>query len=160
MTAPRFELTSQRQKVSRLPTEPPGRPAYAEKLNLCYFQVFLQTASKYVMQKNKGSYCRYASHSHVAAIRSARSISIRHHTLCLELGRSQKIYISRVDRWLPRRCGFSRGCLPYSKWASFHLGCGHYHYHQGSSHLSPVHALRFFIAVQVQHSYNSSTNNG
>ena len=25
MTAPRFELTSQRQKVSRLPTEPPGR---------------------------------------------------------------------------------------------------------------------------------------
>ena len=28
MTAPRFELTSQRQKVSRSPTEPPGRPAY------------------------------------------------------------------------------------------------------------------------------------
>ena len=29
MTAPRFELTSQqRQKVSRLPTEPPGRPVY------------------------------------------------------------------------------------------------------------------------------------
>ena len=27
LTAPRFELTSQRQKVSRLPTEPPGRPA-------------------------------------------------------------------------------------------------------------------------------------
>ena len=26
MTAQRFELTSQRQKVSRLPTEPPGRP--------------------------------------------------------------------------------------------------------------------------------------
>ena len=26
MTAPRFELTSQRQKVSRLQTEPPGRP--------------------------------------------------------------------------------------------------------------------------------------
>ena len=25
-------------------------------------------------------------------------------------------------------------------------------------HLSPVHALRFFIAMQVQHSYNSSTN--
>ena len=25
--APRFELTPQRQKVSRLPTEPPGRPA-------------------------------------------------------------------------------------------------------------------------------------
>ena len=25
MTAPRFELTSQRQKVSRLPTEPPGQ---------------------------------------------------------------------------------------------------------------------------------------
>ena len=27
LTAPKFELTSQRQKVSRLPTEPPGRPA-------------------------------------------------------------------------------------------------------------------------------------
>ena len=27
MTAPIFELTSQRQKVSRLPTEPPGWPA-------------------------------------------------------------------------------------------------------------------------------------
>ena len=27
VTAPRFELTSQRQKVSRFPTEPPGRPA-------------------------------------------------------------------------------------------------------------------------------------
>ena len=27
VTASRFELTSQRQKVSRLPTEPPGRPA-------------------------------------------------------------------------------------------------------------------------------------
>ena len=27
VTAPRFELTPQRQKVSRLPTEPPGRPA-------------------------------------------------------------------------------------------------------------------------------------
>ena len=26
-TAPGFELTSERQKVSRLPTEPPGRPA-------------------------------------------------------------------------------------------------------------------------------------
>ena len=25
VTAPRFELMSQRQKVSRLPTEPPGR---------------------------------------------------------------------------------------------------------------------------------------
>ena len=27
MTASRFELTSQRQKVSRVPTEAPGRPA-------------------------------------------------------------------------------------------------------------------------------------
>ena len=27
VTTPRFELMSQRQKVSRLPTEPPGRPA-------------------------------------------------------------------------------------------------------------------------------------
>ena len=27
VTTPRFELTSQRQRVSRLPTEPPGRPA-------------------------------------------------------------------------------------------------------------------------------------
>ena len=42
---------------------------------------------------------------------------------------------------------------------------GPYHYHpvnarshEGSSHLSPVHALRSFIAMQVQYSYNSSTN--
>ena len=32
MTAPRFELTSQRQKVSRLVTEPRGRPAIEELL--------------------------------------------------------------------------------------------------------------------------------
>ena len=31
VTAPRFELTSQRQKVSRLPTEPPGRPSIVNK---------------------------------------------------------------------------------------------------------------------------------
>ena len=40
-------------------------------------------------------------------------------------------------------------------------GPHHYHPaygHKGSSHLSPVHALPFFIAMQVQHSYNSSTN--
>ena len=37
----------------------------------------------------------------------------------------------------------------------YHIACGH----KGSSHLSPVHALQFFIAMQVQHSsYNSSTN--
>ena len=36
----------------------------------------------------------------------------------------------------------------------YHPGCGHY----GSSHLSPVRALRFFIAMQVQHSYSSSSN--
>ena len=35
-----------------------------------------------------------------------------------------------------------------------HLAYGH----EGSSHLSPVLALRFFIALQVQHSYNSSIN--
>ena len=35
-----------------------------------------------------------------------------------------------------------------------HSACGH----EGSSHLSPVLAQRFFIAMQVQHSYNSSTN--
>ena len=33
--------------------------------------------------------------------------------------------------------------------------CGH----EGSSHLSPVPALRIFIAMRVRHSYNSSTNN-
>ena len=33
LTAPGFELTSQRQKVSRLPTEPPGRPASCGPLN-------------------------------------------------------------------------------------------------------------------------------
>ena len=36
----------------------------------------------------------------------------------------------------------------------YHPACGH----QRSSHLSPVYALQFFIAMQVQHSYNSSTN--
>ena len=36
----------------------------------------------------------------------------------------------------------------------YHPACGH----KGSSHLSPVHALQFFIAMQGQHSYNSSTN--
>ena len=35
----------------------------------------------------------------------------------------------------------------------YHPACGH----RGSSHLSPVHALLFFFAMQVQHSYNSST---
>ena len=36
----------------------------------------------------------------------------------------------------------------------YHPACGH----KGSGHLSPVHALQRFIAMQVQHSYNSSTN--
>ena len=36
VTAPRFELTSQRQKVSRLPKEPPGRPCNS---NILYFEV-------------------------------------------------------------------------------------------------------------------------
>ena len=36
----------------------------------------------------------------------------------------------------------------------YHPACGH----KGSSHLSPVHALQLFIAMRVQHSYNSSTN--
>ena len=36
----------------------------------------------------------------------------------------------------------------------YHPACGH----KGSSHLSPVHALQLFIAMQVQHSYNSSAN--
>ena len=36
----------------------------------------------------------------------------------------------------------------------YHPACGH----KGSSHLSPVHALQLFIAIQVQHSYNSSTS--
>ena len=36
----------------------------------------------------------------------------------------------------------------------YHPACGY----KGSSHLFPVHALQFVIAMQVQHSYNSSTN--
>ena len=36
----------------------------------------------------------------------------------------------------------------------YHPVCGH----EGSSHLSPVHTLQLFIAIQVQHSYKSSTN--
>ena len=39
LTLPGFELTSQRQKVSRLPTEPPGRPVvlnlHRDKKSLC-----------------------------------------------------------------------------------------------------------------------------
>ena len=38
----------------------------------------------------------------------------------------------------------------------YHPACGH----KGSSHLSPVHALQFFIAMQVQHSYYNSSTNG
>ena len=34
MTAPGFELTSQRQKVSRLPTEPPARPCERANIRL------------------------------------------------------------------------------------------------------------------------------
>ena len=37
-----------------------------------------------------------------------------------------------------------------------HPVCGH----EGSSHLSPVLALRFFIAMHVQYPYNSSTDGG
>ena len=36
----------------------------------------------------------------------------------------------------------------------YHPACGH----KGSSYPSPVHALQLFIAMQVQHSYKSSTN--
>ena len=36
----------------------------------------------------------------------------------------------------------------------YHPACGH----KGSSHLSPVHALQCFIAMQGQQSYNPSTN--
>ena len=36
MTTPRFELTSQRQKVSRLPTEPPRR--YKKETAMCHTQ--------------------------------------------------------------------------------------------------------------------------
>ena len=36
----------------------------------------------------------------------------------------------------------------------YHPACGH----EESSHLSPVLALRFFIAMQVPHSCNTSTN--
>ena len=39
MTAPKFELTSQRQKVSGLPTEPPGRLA-VRGLFVLYFSVY------------------------------------------------------------------------------------------------------------------------
>ena len=43
MTAPGFELTSQRQKVSRLPTEPPGMmfpPDYGTTGTACMCSVF------------------------------------------------------------------------------------------------------------------------
>ena len=40
VAAPRFELTSQRQKVSRLPTEPPGRTAIHVMFFLCFSEDF------------------------------------------------------------------------------------------------------------------------
>ena len=36
VTVPRFELASQRQKVSKLPTEPPGRPAKKGQARVSY----------------------------------------------------------------------------------------------------------------------------
>ena len=59
------------------------------------------------------------------------------------------------------------GVSPYTFFFFFSLisliADGPHHYnpacgHKRSSHLSPVHALQFFIAMQVQHYYNSSTN--
>ena len=38
----------------------------------------------------------------------------------------------------------------------YHPACGH----KGSSPLSPAHALQFFIAMQVQHSYYNLSTNG
>ena len=55
------------------------------------------------------------------------------------------------------------GVLFFGGFLTSLIADGPHHYrpacgHKGSSHLSPVHALQFFIAMQVQHSYNSSTN--
>ena len=49
VTAPRFELTSQRQKVSRLPTEPPGRPYLSIILipEYCYNIIIIVRSTSY-----------------------------------------------------------------------------------------------------------------
>ena len=43
MTAPRFELTFQRPKVSKLPTEPTGRPAYIYQSSISYQTMYRLT---------------------------------------------------------------------------------------------------------------------
>ena len=54
MATPRFELTSQRQKDSRLPIEPPGRPAQLGRAFGCiFFQLGdNQRSSKKVISKS------------------------------------------------------------------------------------------------------------
>ena len=55
MTAPGFELTSQRQKVSRLPTEPPGRPPRLQFNKYTLTHTHLKnTAIKRAMVRSRG----------------------------------------------------------------------------------------------------------
>ena len=62
MTAPGFELTSQRQKVSRLPTEPPGRPGKV-RINSHFLKSIPQSGGK--MSKRLGGIigCKYKTSS-------------------------------------------------------------------------------------------------
>ena len=53
VTAPRFELTFQRQQVSRLPTEPPGRPVMYECMyGHTYCGVMLRTGTRTSTKKD------------------------------------------------------------------------------------------------------------
>ena len=53
MTAPRFEPTSQRQKVSRLPIQPPGRPAYGHYIEQSMDQLGNKTVNPARGQLNR-----------------------------------------------------------------------------------------------------------
>ena len=93
----------------------------------------------------------------VAGFRFFLTAILLHNNILPACGHERSSHLSR----------FSSALFFFSFFFFFHLtymiadGPHHYHPacgHKGSSHLSPVYALQFFIAMQVQHSYNSSTN--
>ena len=81
MTARRFELTSQRQKVSSLPTEPPGRPAYGgdtriETLFIYLFIMATETTSRRTEQQECKFYTVQTVSLHVDTINTT-TVSVR-----------------------------------------------------------------------------------
>ena len=74
MTAPRFELTSQRQKVSRLPTEPPGRPAVVLFAKLFSRGTSYRITSSPVLGTWRNAIIVYCTHGRCDGTRDAGSI--------------------------------------------------------------------------------------